>query len=226
MDWKFCWVSSNKSDFNYDFHVSFRPEEAVAGKTIYNFREKEIDPETFTLSGHSVFYKNEQGEIFRTYGTFGRGSEQFMGIYGFFDVFPKGREVKRSVGSLPISRLIVTAGMYIETVTLENCDIRNQVDQNMRVGEANRTCSISTQSGIRTHRVWQNALPGNEVARRLGNGLPQDLRNIPGSTEEGPRRLLVFELTTGEALSYTFFFNTCGASMARYALSVQNVNTR
>jgi predicted dithiol-disulfide oxidoreductase (DUF899 family) len=92
MGWKFCWVSSYKSEFNYDFHVSFRPEEIAAGKTIYNFREKKIGPETFTLSGHSVFYKNAQGEIFRTYGTFGRGSEQFMGIYGFFDVLPKGRE--------------------------------------------------------------------------------------------------------------------------------------
>ncbi len=92
MGWKFCWVSSYKSDFNYDFHVSFRPEEVKAGKTIYNFREKKIGPETYTLSGHSVFYKNAQGEIFRTYGTFGRGGEQFMGIYGFFDVLPKGRE--------------------------------------------------------------------------------------------------------------------------------------
>ena len=92
MEWKFCWVSSYKSDFNYDFHVSFRADEVAAGTTIYNFRQKKIGPETFTLSGHSVFYKNAQGEIFRTYGTFGRGSEQFMGIYGFFDVLPKGRE--------------------------------------------------------------------------------------------------------------------------------------
>jgi predicted dithiol-disulfide oxidoreductase (DUF899 family) len=88
----FCWVSSCKSEFNYDFHVSFRPEEVAAGMTMYNFREKKIGPETFTLSGHSVFYKNAQGEIFRTYGTFGRGSEQFMGIYGYFDVLPRGRE--------------------------------------------------------------------------------------------------------------------------------------
>jgi predicted dithiol-disulfide oxidoreductase (DUF899 family) len=91
MGWKFCWVSSYKSEFNYDFHVSFRPEEA-AGKTIYNFREKKIGPETFTLSGHSVFYKNAQGEIFRRYGAFGCGTEQFMGVYGYFDVLPRGRE--------------------------------------------------------------------------------------------------------------------------------------
>ena len=96
MGWTFRWVSSYKSEFNYDFHVSFRPEEVAAGKTIYNFREKKIGPETFTLSGHSVFYKNARGEIFRTYGTFGRGSEQFMGIYGYFDVLPKGREEYRN----------------------------------------------------------------------------------------------------------------------------------
>jgi predicted dithiol-disulfide oxidoreductase (DUF899 family) len=101
MGWKFCWVSSNKSDFNYDFHVSFGPEEVKAGKTTYNFREKSIGPETYTLSGHSVFYKNAKDEIFRTYGTFGRGSEQFMGIYGFFDVLPKGREEYGPTHALP-----------------------------------------------------------------------------------------------------------------------------
>ena len=56
MGWKFCWLSSYKSDFNYDFHVSFKPEEVRAGKTIYNFnfRERKIGPETYTLSGHCL----------------------------------------------------------------------------------------------------------------------------------------------------------------------------
>ena len=85
-------VPSCQSDFNYDFHVSFRPEEVAAGKTTYNFRERRIGPQTYTLSGQSVFYKNAKGEIFHTYGAFGRGSEQFLGIYGYFDVLPKGRE--------------------------------------------------------------------------------------------------------------------------------------
>jgi predicted dithiol-disulfide oxidoreductase (DUF899 family) len=101
MGWKFCWVSSYKSDFNYDFHVSFRPDEVKARKTIYNFREKKIGPETYTLSGHSVFYKNAKGEIFHTYGAFGRGDEQFMGIFGFFDVLPKGREEYGPAHSIP-----------------------------------------------------------------------------------------------------------------------------
>jgi predicted dithiol-disulfide oxidoreductase (DUF899 family) len=51
MRWNFCWAFSSKSDFNYDFHVSFHPEEVKAEKTIYNFREKKIGPETYTLSG-------------------------------------------------------------------------------------------------------------------------------------------------------------------------------
>jgi hypothetical protein len=55
-------------------------------------REKKIGPEMFTLSGHSVFYENAQGEIFGRTGTFGRGSERFMGVYGYFDVLPKGRQ--------------------------------------------------------------------------------------------------------------------------------------
>jgi predicted dithiol-disulfide oxidoreductase (DUF899 family) len=101
MEWKFCWVSSYKSDFNYDFHVSFRPDEVKAGKTIYNFREKKLGPQTYTLSGHSVFYKNAKGEIFQTYGTFGRGDEQLMGIYGFFDVLPKGREEYGPAHTIP-----------------------------------------------------------------------------------------------------------------------------
>lgn len=101
MGWKFCWVSSLKSSFNYDFHVSFTPEEVAAGETTYNFRRHKIGPETFTLSGHSVFYKNPEGEIFRTYGAFGRGSEQFMGVYSYFDVLPKGREEYGPAHALP-----------------------------------------------------------------------------------------------------------------------------
>jgi predicted dithiol-disulfide oxidoreductase (DUF899 family) len=101
MGWKFCWVSSYKSEFSYDFHASFRPEEVKAGRTIYNFRETKVGPETYTLSGNSVFYKNAKGEIFHTYGTFGRGGEQFLGIYGFFDVLPKGREEYGPYHSLP-----------------------------------------------------------------------------------------------------------------------------
>jgi len=43
------------------------------------------------LSGDSAFYKDDSGEIFRTCSTFGRGGEQFLGIYGYLDVMRKGR---------------------------------------------------------------------------------------------------------------------------------------
>jgi predicted dithiol-disulfide oxidoreductase (DUF899 family) len=90
MGWRFTWVSSHDSDFNYDFNVSFTPEQVAAKRVFYNFRETDPGPHE-DQSGHSVFYKDEAGRIFHTYSTFGRGDEQFMTTYGFLDVTPKGR---------------------------------------------------------------------------------------------------------------------------------------
>jgi predicted dithiol-disulfide oxidoreductase (DUF899 family) len=93
MGWRFRWVSSYHSDFNYDFNVSFTKEDAASGRAIYNF---DVLPEWAAgiedLSGDSVFYEDKDGQIFHTYSTFGRGGEEFLGIYRFFDVTPKGRE--------------------------------------------------------------------------------------------------------------------------------------
>jgi predicted dithiol-disulfide oxidoreductase (DUF899 family) len=89
MDWHFLWVSSYHSDFNYDFNVSFTDEQMAAHRAFYNFGW--TDPGIQDLSGDSAFYQNEDGEIFHTYSTYGRGSEQFLGIYGILDVMPKGR---------------------------------------------------------------------------------------------------------------------------------------
>jgi len=93
MGWKFRWVSSYRSDFNYDFNVSFTHEDAASGHAIYNFG---VLPEWAAgiedLPGDSVFYKDDAGQIFHTYSTFGRGGEEFLGIYRFLDATPKGRE--------------------------------------------------------------------------------------------------------------------------------------
>jgi predicted dithiol-disulfide oxidoreductase (DUF899 family) len=43
------------------------------------------------LSGRSVFYKNDAGDVFHTYSAYGRSSEEVMGIYGILDTIPKGR---------------------------------------------------------------------------------------------------------------------------------------
>lgn len=89
MDWRFTWVSSYNSDFNYDFNVSFTPEQVEAGSAYYNFRQ--TNPGLEDLSGDSVFFKDDAGQIFHTYSTFGRGGEQFLGAYAYLDVTPKGR---------------------------------------------------------------------------------------------------------------------------------------
>jgi predicted dithiol-disulfide oxidoreductase (DUF899 family) len=89
MGWNFTWVSSYKSDFNYDFNVSFAPEQLAAGTAFYNFQQ--TNPGMEDLSGDSVFFKDDSDQIFHTYSTFGRGGEQFLGAYNFFDVTPKGR---------------------------------------------------------------------------------------------------------------------------------------
>jgi predicted dithiol-disulfide oxidoreductase (DUF899 family) len=89
MGWRFTWVSSFHNDFNYDFHVSFTPEELASKRAFYNYRF--TDPGLADLSGDSVFFKDEKGTIFHTYSTFGRGGEEFLGAYRFLDVMPKGR---------------------------------------------------------------------------------------------------------------------------------------
>lgn len=92
MDWQFLWVSSFGSDFNYDFNVSFKPDEVEAGRAIYNFQPAPAWAAQITdLSGDSIFYKDEDGTVFHTYSTYGRGGEQALGIYGILDMMPKGR---------------------------------------------------------------------------------------------------------------------------------------
>jgi predicted dithiol-disulfide oxidoreductase (DUF899 family) len=103
MGWRFPWVSSYRSDFNYDFDVSFAPEQIAVGSASYNFRQ--IDADTWTvgledLSGDSVFFKDDKGQIFHTYSTYGRGGEEFLGIYRILDVTPKGRNEKGPYRSL------------------------------------------------------------------------------------------------------------------------------
>jgi predicted dithiol-disulfide oxidoreductase (DUF899 family) len=89
MGWKFRWVSSAASDFNFDYYVSF-PNGTRERGVFYNFAERP-DPEVDELPGSSVFYKDEDGSIYHTYSTYGRGGEVFLPVYGWLDVVPKGR---------------------------------------------------------------------------------------------------------------------------------------
>lgn len=89
MGWRFKWVSSYGSDFNFDYHVSFTNEELAQGKVDYNYRA--TDTSIDELSGISVFYKDEAGDIFHTYSTYARGAEELLSTYIVLDLTPKGR---------------------------------------------------------------------------------------------------------------------------------------
>jgi predicted dithiol-disulfide oxidoreductase (DUF899 family) len=90
MGWSFPWVSSHGSDFNFDYHVSFTPEELAAGKAYYNYgvRQNDVSDE----QGISVFCRNESGDVFHTYSCYGRGIDMVNGAYQFLDLVPKGRD--------------------------------------------------------------------------------------------------------------------------------------
>jgi predicted dithiol-disulfide oxidoreductase (DUF899 family) len=90
MAWQFKWVSSHGNDFNRDFHVSFTLEERAMGEVYYNYGMTAFPAEE--APGISLFYKNDAGEIFHTYSTFGRGVEVMMGTYFLLDLAPKGRD--------------------------------------------------------------------------------------------------------------------------------------
>jgi predicted dithiol-disulfide oxidoreductase (DUF899 family) len=90
LGWKFNWVSSNGNDFNYDFHVSFTPEQLAKGKVEYNFDLMEFP--SAEAPGLSVFYKDKQRNIFHTYSAYARGSERTINAYNYLDFVPKGRD--------------------------------------------------------------------------------------------------------------------------------------
>jgi predicted dithiol-disulfide oxidoreductase (DUF899 family) len=90
MGWQFKWVSSNGNDFNYDFHVSFTPEQTAKGTIDYNFGTWPHAYEEWP--GVSAFIKDDAGEVFHTYSTYGRGVEVMMHTYAMLDLMPKGRD--------------------------------------------------------------------------------------------------------------------------------------
>ena len=90
MGWKFHWVSSFGGDFNYDYHVSFTPEERAGGKIEYNYELTQFP--SAEGPGLSVFFKDASGDIFHTYSSYSRGLDIFLGAYNLLDHAPKGRD--------------------------------------------------------------------------------------------------------------------------------------
>jgi predicted dithiol-disulfide oxidoreductase (DUF899 family) len=96
MGWRFPWVSSFGSDFNFDYHVSFEPEE-LKGPVVYNFREMPGSDANDELPGLSAFYKDADGSIYHTYSSYARGPEELIGTLMILDRAPKGRNESKTM---------------------------------------------------------------------------------------------------------------------------------
>jgi len=113
MGWTFPWASSAGSDFNYDFDVSFTPEEQREGIE-YNYQREEpvadisspatgigprafgpmsgTDPLTYTRERPGVSaFALEDGVVYHTYSAYSRGVDGLWGMYQWLDRAPKGR---------------------------------------------------------------------------------------------------------------------------------------
>ena len=104
MGWNMPWVSSANSDFNMDLgysHTEEQTREAIAPMLAagappivdHNANATGTDvtgylTETF---GFSAFVLDD-GSVYQTYATTGRGVEFLMGYYGILDHTPKGRD--------------------------------------------------------------------------------------------------------------------------------------
>jgi predicted dithiol-disulfide oxidoreductase (DUF899 family) len=87
--WTFKWVSSFGSDFNFDYKVSFSPDAIARGEAFYNYGSLKVDDTEWP--GFSAFFKDD-GQIFHTYSTYGRGIEMMNAAYQALDIAPKGRD--------------------------------------------------------------------------------------------------------------------------------------
>jgi predicted dithiol-disulfide oxidoreductase (DUF899 family) len=90
MGWRFHWVSSFTTDFNYDYHVSATEAEKQSGTADYNYTVMQFPSDE--RPGTSVFFKDGDGQIYHTYSTYARGLDILVGTYNFLDLVPKGRD--------------------------------------------------------------------------------------------------------------------------------------
>jgi predicted dithiol-disulfide oxidoreductase (DUF899 family) len=91
LGWTFPWASSSPdSHFNFDFGVSFTPEEVASEVKAYNYGLNK--PEGTEMPGVSVFAKRASGDVFHTYSCFARGIDMLNNAYNYLDLVPKGRD--------------------------------------------------------------------------------------------------------------------------------------
>ncbi|MDP1748930.1 MAG: DUF899 domain-containing protein [Reyranella sp.] len=90
MGWSFPWASSYGNDFNFDYHVSFTPEQIAQGKAYFNYEVRSVP--VSEQVGVSAFARNEKSEVFHTYSCYARGVDMLNGAYHYLDIAPKGRD--------------------------------------------------------------------------------------------------------------------------------------
>jgi len=94
MAWSFPWASSNQSDFNFDYGVSFT-EESVANGGSYNFRPLEgwqTDPEHLPFEGPGMSaFALDGGVVYHTYSAYARGLDALWPMWQWLDRAPLGR---------------------------------------------------------------------------------------------------------------------------------------
>jgi predicted dithiol-disulfide oxidoreductase (DUF899 family) len=94
MGWSFPWVSSGRTDFNFDFNVSFTEESVARGQT-YNFRALDgwmVDPANMPYEGPGMSaFVLDDGAVYHTYSAYSRGVDALWTMWQWLDRAPFGR---------------------------------------------------------------------------------------------------------------------------------------
>ena len=90
MGWSFKWVSSGGSDFNFDYNVSFTPDEMAAKRVFYNYKWQQ--PQAKEREGHSFSIKMRTAPSFTPTRATTAATDKLNVHYHYLDLVPKGRD--------------------------------------------------------------------------------------------------------------------------------------
>jgi predicted dithiol-disulfide oxidoreductase (DUF899 family) len=107
MGWRFRWVSSLGTDFNFDFDVSHTEEQVApfleggVPAVVDEFAaECGTDPAGYLAEGPGLSaFALSDGVVHHTYSTYARGLEIMLAFYPLLDRVPKGRDEDASTAS-------------------------------------------------------------------------------------------------------------------------------
>jgi predicted dithiol-disulfide oxidoreductase (DUF899 family) len=103
MGWSIPWVSSANTDFNFDFGASFSEQQVREQLAPLEGSLPQIAPHNAAATGTDVLtyitelfgasvFTLQDGAVYQTYATGGRGVEFLMGYYAILDRVPAGRD--------------------------------------------------------------------------------------------------------------------------------------